>query len=211
MLLLQESERKFASATLKDYKAMKRGRDWSTWMKVGAVLEIFSRYAMMEAHTQDRQNPTFKKAFSAILKDEGYADLDPSVRSHLLYLMEPEHRVICDMLREAMSPMERLRVGHPDSMYKRVLNYVRKRDGEALQAKAKKVTEIKAKDALIADLEEQLAAIDVDPDLVARNWLERKSAAGIARVMVEVDPEKAQQIMVELGAALDNAKAFAAP
>src|SRR5205085_11694856 len=132
MLDLAPEQQTFVRAAAKEWHALSTGREWSSWMKIGAALEIGSRACMRKAKTNRPFGRPYVEAFSEWCKAAGFRnpDIEPKTRSHLLYLMQPQNREVCDNLRAAMTPADRLRIAHPDSMYKRVLKYWRERDEE---------------------------------------------------------------------------------
>src|SRR5262245_3032093 len=104
------------------------GREWKSWMKIAAALELGANDTMAELRINRREGRTYTTAFSKWCRSAGFTnpEIDSKTRSYLLYLMEPEHRIVCKELRGAMTAQERMRISHPQTMYKRVRDYLHK-------------------------------------------------------------------------------------
>src|SRR5262245_15831036 len=166
-IIMTADEVAFVQNAAKEWRAIQKGRDFNGYMKIGAALTIGRRIAFLEARTNDIQAPTYKKAFSVWCADNGFGDMDAATRANLLFLQEPENRVLCDVLRQQMSDRERRQISHPAAMVRRIRSHKQKLEGaEKLRVKPRD-----DRDAVIARLEEQAAASDIDPAEIARHYL----------------------------------------
>jgi hypothetical protein len=208
--MLNEQNLRFVREAVTEWKRLSKGREWQGWMKIAAALDLGSREVMHDVGTNKREGGAYNRAFSAWCRDQGFRnpEIEPPTRSHMLFLMEPENRLICEELRAAMTQQERLRISHPDSMYKRVRAYLKKRD-EATRPKKPTVDEkIRELESQQAHLDELLASADIDPDAVALQWFQRKSPEGMARLFTGLDRGKAEKLAAAITAWLADAAAF---
>lgn len=209
---LTEDQAKFVKAAAREWTAMKKGREWNGWMKIGAALMI-GRNVVLADLGQGRNyinTKPYRKAFAEWMQVNGFRNppIEPSTVSHLLYLNEPEHRLICDELLARMSQKERERINHPTPMYRRVKAEMDRHDGidphkDKLRRKAAERSETEAK---LADYEERLAAMD--PEIQAMHWFTRAAAATIAQRLCEADQARARAIAQAILAQLDEIGEF---
>jgi hypothetical protein len=151
-----------------EWQAKHKDRDFSGWMLIGASLAIGRRRALVEAGTNQPLGSAYNRAFAAWCQKYGFGDMDSATRSNLLYLQEPENRMLCDQIRATMATNERMRVAHPAAMVRRIR--ARKRELEGAPAKPPTMTPLARiqaeKDTLeqrLADTEERLAAAENTP------------------------------------------------
>jgi hypothetical protein len=152
----------------------------------------------------------YNRAFSTWCHDMGFRNLEiePSTRSHMLFLMEPENRLICDELRSAMSRVEQLRISHPDSMYTRVRTFLKKRDVATKPKKPSVDKKIRELEPTAAHLDELLASHEIDIEAVALCWFQRKSPEGMARPFAGLDRAKSEALATAITGWLADAEAF---
>ena len=212
--LMTPEEEKYVSRGAKLFKDMPKlaHKMWTNWQVIGSCLAVGSKHASLASRTNNRQDPRYKKAFRQWMEENGYGRMDPPTRSRLVYLfVDPEAREALDMVREAATKEEKQNNISPQYWERKVKAYLRKLHGEDAQRKAKKLTEAKAKDALIADLEEKLAAADVDPQAVAIHYLSRLSPAALARLLAKRfgnDRAAAEAFIETLRSTLADAASF---
>jgi hypothetical protein len=208
---MSADEAKFVSGAAKEWKAIRAGRDWKSYMLIGAALSIGRRLVLTSLRINDIQSPVYKRAFAEWCQSSGFSGMEPTLRSDLLFLQEPENRVLCDELRSMMGDAERRRVNHPTAMVRRVRAYKRERDGVA------KVRKPTAKDYQIDRLRDLVASMegrDTDPAAIAVHHVRALSLAGLARLLCQArEPGEIAGLIEALqavgrdGAAFDDAAA----
>jgi hypothetical protein len=98
------------------WERRKQGADWEDWKAVGAALLVGRREAMREAQTNEPAGKAYSKAFSDWLKAHHFDDIDKSDRAKLLQMMEKLEDV--EAYRASLSPAERMRLNHPNSVWR---------------------------------------------------------------------------------------------
>jgi hypothetical protein len=197
---LTEEEQRFVLSAVKEWRAIKQGREFNGWMKIGAALMVGRRAVMVATGTNRPEGKAYNTAFSDWCRRAGFTnpEIDPSTRSHLLYLQEPEHHIICDELRQAMSHKDRLRISHPAAMARRVRAYLRERDGEEKPRRAtaleKARVQMRDLEQQLAHAEEALAGRDIVPEQVVLAWFETQSAETLSRLFTDYDEAKAKDL-----------------
>jgi len=112
--------------------------------------------------------------------------MKPVTCSNLLYLAEPENRIVADEIRHAMSATERMQVTHPDTMAKRARAHIKARVGAA-KARLSPMEKLKQE---IAELKRKLERSD-DGSLFD---LKRDCIEDIAAVMISTSKSRAKSI-----------------
>jgi hypothetical protein len=98
------------------WERRKKGADWEDWKEIGAALLVGRREAMRTAKTNKPEGKAYSTAFSVWLKAHHFHDIDKSDRAKLLHIMENLEEV--EAWRASLSPAERLRWNHPNSVWR---------------------------------------------------------------------------------------------
>lgn len=109
------------------YHAVERGREawrrlktdstWDDWVVVGTALDIGRTECMRRAGSNHPIGRAYNEAFSAWLARNEFADIDKGTRSRLLDCIE--HRAEVESWRASLKLDERLRLNHPNSVWRR--------------------------------------------------------------------------------------------
>jgi hypothetical protein len=113
----------------------KQGADWEDWKAVGAALLVGRQEAMRKAQTNKPTGKAYTTAFSNWLQINQFDDLDKSDRAKLLSIMERLDEV--EAYRASLSPAERMRWNHPNSVWRAFTCPDRGNRGKAVPAGAK--------------------------------------------------------------------------
>src|SRR5262245_40159772 len=99
--MLNEANLKFVKEAVSEWRAMAKGREWKSWMKIAAALQIGANDVMKELQINERKGKVYSLAFSKWCNTFGFSnpEIPATIRSYLLYLVEPENRMICEELR----------------------------------------------------------------------------------------------------------------
>jgi hypothetical protein len=98
------------------WERRKQGADWEDWKAVGAALQIGRQEAMRKAQTNKPAGKAYSKAFSDWLHIHQFDDLDKSDRAKLLKIVDELEDV--EAYRASLSPAERGRLNHPNSVWR---------------------------------------------------------------------------------------------
>ena len=93
------------------------------WNVVREALMVGRQYAMRALHIQEPRGKAYNDLFGR-WRNRHFPNMSPVTCSNLLFLADPEKRMIVDELRRAMSEAERMQVTHPDTMAKRVRRHL---------------------------------------------------------------------------------------
>lgn len=202
-LELSQDQAKFIKEAVKEWKAINKGREFAGWMKIGAALMIGRQLIFARLRTNRPEGKAYNEAFSRWCREHGFTnpEIDPPTRSDLLFLQEPEHRVICDEIRAAMAQSERLKVNHPRGMVRRVRAYLRQREGEPPKRRATGDERVRELEHELADAQEQLAGRDQE------HFLRRIEPMSLARRIAEEwqgDRDRLIELVDDLNAVIDE-------
>jgi hypothetical protein len=158
------------------------------WNAVGEALMVGRRYAMRALHTQQPRGKAYNELFGR-WRNRHFPEMTPVTCSNLLFLAEPENRMIVDELRGAMSDSERIQVTHPDTMAKRVRRHLK---GQSSPAKTeKKKTQLEQCRTELAELKRRrLGQVSDGPLFDFHN----DSVESIAAVLVRANRKRAKQL-----------------
>ena len=162
------------------------------WRAVGEALMVGRRCAMRALQIQEPRGKGYNDLFGRWRKLH-FPEMSPVTCSNLLFLAEPEIRMIVDELRHAMSDTERMQVTHPDTMAKRVRRHLKEQSSPSKIDK--KISQLEKCKIEVAELQQRLAHVgdgsvfDFDNDsveniaaaLVGRN---RKRAKQLSRALL---------------------------
>jgi hypothetical protein len=96
---------------------LRAGLTWSDWIAVGAAHVIGRTTAMRDGHINKPKGRSYNAAFSAWQKKFGFKDLDKGDRARLFDVMD--HLKQIDDWRQKLPESERLRLNHPNSVWRR--------------------------------------------------------------------------------------------
>jgi hypothetical protein len=103
---------------------------YEDWNMVRDALMVGRQYTMRALHIQNPKGKAYNDLFGR-WRNRHFPKMHPVTCSNLLFLADPEVRLIVDDLRRAMSDTERMQITHPDTMAKRVRRFIKDRDREA--------------------------------------------------------------------------------
>ena len=92
-------------------------KTWNNWTAVGVALVIGRTECMREAGVNEPRGRGYNKLFSRWLRMQGFAEIDAAARSRLLDCMD--HRAEIEMFRANLSLDVRLRLNHPNTVWRR--------------------------------------------------------------------------------------------
>jgi len=160
----------------------------TSWMKMGTALTLIREDVLRELHINNPRGGSFPSVFGQRLAGTKFKTMDPSTRSHLLFCMEPENRIVLDRLLAAMPPSDRARRTHPTTLYKMIRAEMRPAAEKAADAKKRSPAErIKELEAEVASLKRQQSdggLFDYD----------RNTVDDIARVLISHSRPKAERL-----------------
>jgi len=90
---------------------------WNDWKKVGAALVIGRAEAMRDGHVNKPKGRSYNAAINAFLKKFGFDGLDSGDRSRLFDVMDHLNEI--EAWLGKLSPTERLRFNHPNTVWRR--------------------------------------------------------------------------------------------
>ena len=98
--------------------------DWdiSAWQVMGAALTLLRAQVLRELDSNVARGSLYNKAFADRVNATKFATMETVTRSNLLFLMEPEIRVVLDRLLASWTPAIRAKRTHPTTL----AQYVRK-------------------------------------------------------------------------------------
>lgn len=96
--------------------------DWdiSAWQVMGAALILLRQQTLRELDINEPYGRPYNEAFKRRLASTKFATMETVTRSNLLYLMEPEIRVVLDRLLASWPPDLRARRTHPTTLAQHV-------------------------------------------------------------------------------------------
>jgi hypothetical protein len=95
---------------------IKSDSTWEDWVLVGQALDIGRGEAMRRTGSNQPRGRGYNEAFSAWLQKNGFAEIDKGTRSRLAECME--HRAEIEQFRADLGLGERLRLNHPNSVWR---------------------------------------------------------------------------------------------
>jgi hypothetical protein len=90
--------------------------DVSAWWVMGTALTLIRAQVLHETGINQARGSLYNKAFERRLATTKFATMESVTRSNLLYLMEPEIRVVLDRLLASWKPDIRARRTHPTTL-----------------------------------------------------------------------------------------------
>jgi hypothetical protein len=157
------------------------------WNAVGEALMVGRQYAMRAVHIQQPRGKGYNDLFGR-WRNRHFPEMSPVTCSNLLFLAEPENRMIVDELRRAMSDTERMQVTHPDTMAKRVRQHLKQLSSPAKPEK--RISQLETCRIEVAELKQRLAHAG-DGSLFD---FHHDTVESIAMVMVGTAPKRAEKI-----------------
>jgi hypothetical protein len=94
--------------------------DTSSWWRMGAALILIRAQVLHQLGINVARGGKYNDAFSKRIADTKFATMEPVTRSNLLFLMEPENRIVLDLLLLSWKPDVRARRTHPITLAKYV-------------------------------------------------------------------------------------------
>jgi hypothetical protein len=178
------------------------------WVPIGeGVLAV--RRTVMEAlrlrKVRGSGSGYYRDAFNRMVDKTPYARLKKTEVSNLLFCME--HLADIVEMRAGWTPTERTKVIHPDSMAKRLRDFLNRAPGEVPRRNASPMALLKDRNEQLTrtnlDLAERVAALEASEDGGSLFDLARDRAEDIAKVIVaSVSYNKARAIHHLLGEAI---------
>lgn len=178
VLNLPVNEQLFVDTAVREWRALKSGREWNSWIKVGVALQMGARAAMFAAETNARAGRRYNMLFSEWCREQGFGDMPSSLRSRLLWLVDEPTRSHAEQLRATWSVNDRMKRSHPMTMYKYLMGHI---EGPSAPKPvlSRPVTEVDNQPD------------EVDPDAVVRHWLSSRSVEQMAALLCDgLDQEK---------------------
>lgn len=161
------------------WKRHKNDQTWNDWCEIHEALEIGKIHCMGLANTTTPNGKGYVIEYGKWLKKYGFDDIDKGVRSRLAQCMEKRSEI--ERMRSIMSLSERLKLNHPNSVWRK---FVASTGTGKSNSRAKPAV---SKDAEIKRLEGEIERIKANGgDLFDLN---KSSPADIARVLFEHLPE----------------------
>jgi hypothetical protein len=157
------------------------------WNAVGEALMVGRQYAMRAVHIQQPRGKGYNDLFGR-WRNRHFPEMSPVTCSNLLFLAEPENRMIVDELRRAMSDTGRMQVTHPDTMAKRVRQHLKQLSSPAKPEK--RISQLEKCKIEVAELKRRLAHVG-DGSLFD---FQNDTVENIAAVMVGTSLSRAKQI-----------------
>ena len=187
---------------------LQRGKHFDDyWVPIGEGVLAVRRTVMTVLRLKKPAGGYYNNAFGLLVARTPYSHMHKVTRSNLLFCMD--HLATVMEMRVGWEPMERVKVAHPDTMAKRLREYIKQRDNpEAAETVRRNVSPMgllreKYEDALHdnAALTAKLKAIEQrDGSLFD---LKRDEAEDIAQAIVaNVTEYKANKIHKLLGEAI---------
>ena len=96
--------------------------DATTWWQIGTALTLLRQQTLREMDTNVARGSLYNKAFADRISSTKFVTMEPVTRSNLLFLMEPEIRIVLDRLLLGWTPDVRAKRTHPTTL----AQYVRK-------------------------------------------------------------------------------------
>jgi hypothetical protein len=90
---------------------------WQDWKAVGKAHQIGQATAMRDGHVNKPTGRSYNAAFAAWARKFGFEGLDKGVRSRLLDVMK--HLAEIDAWLAKLPPTERLKINHPNTVWRR--------------------------------------------------------------------------------------------
>ena len=96
--------------------------DWdvSAWQVMGAALTLLRQQTLRRQGIEVPRGGPYNEAFAERVNKTKFATMPPVTRSDLLYLMEPEIRVVLDRLLASWTPAIRAKRTHPTTLRQHV-------------------------------------------------------------------------------------------
>jgi len=136
-------------------KYMQAGKAFDDfWVPIGDGLLAVRRTVVAVLHLKHARGGYYNAAFGKMVGKTPYADMKKTERSNLLYCME--HLSDIMEMRAGWTPTERANVNHPDSMSKRLREFLNRAPVE--QAPRRNVSPM----ALLREKKEQLERANLD-------------------------------------------------
>ena len=183
------------AAVRQGQEAWRRLRDnstWADWKKLGAAHVVGRAAAMRDAHINKPKGRSYNAVFGAWQKQFGFETLDKSDRARLFDVMD--HLADIEAWLETLKPTERLRLNHPNSVWRRWKTATAKPGTEPKVSAVQKL-----KDSIVTIEEEntrlkrELAHGGGDP------WTPEDNPQEIARVMFgKLSKTKAEKVAREI-------------
>jgi hypothetical protein len=113
--------------------------DWdaSAWWIMGTALTLIRAQVLHETGINKARGNPYNEAFKLRLASTKFATMDSVTRSNLLYLMEPEIRVVLDRLLLSWKPDIRARRTHPTTLAQYVRSELKPKQPTPVAPKAK--------------------------------------------------------------------------
>lgn len=169
-------------------KASTSNWEESSWRVMGTALTLMREEVLHELHTNNPRGRGYNEAFARRLNGTKFKTMDPSTRSHLLFCMEPQNRIVLDALLERMQPSERARRTHPTTLAKMIRTELRPdKEESAASGKLSPTERIKQLETENAELKRRQSEGSLFD-------LNRDSVESIAEVLVGNGKSRAEKI-----------------
>jgi hypothetical protein len=187
-------------------KQLQSGRGFDEhWVPIGEGLLAVRRTVMNVLRLKTARGGHYNDMFGKLCAKTPYAEMHKVERSNLLYCME--HLADIIEMRVGWTPSERAKVNHPDSMAKRLREFLNRAPVEAPRRNVSPMALLKDKNERLEranlDQAERIAALETQAGSGSLFDLQRDTPDDIARVIADaVTLYKARAIHHSLGQAI---------
>ena len=94
--------------------------DSSSWWRMGTALTLIRQQVLHTMGINTPRGGPYNAAFARRISDTKFATMESVTRSNLLFLMEPENRIVLDKLLAKWKPDVRARRTHPTTLAQHV-------------------------------------------------------------------------------------------
>jgi hypothetical protein len=116
MMVIDKATEQAVAHGREAWQRIKSDGTWEDWVLVGQALEIGRAEAMRRSGSNQPRGRGYNEAFSAWLSKNSFAKIDKGTRSRLADCME--HRAEIEQFRANLELGERLRLNHPNSVWR---------------------------------------------------------------------------------------------
>ncbi len=120
----QTGERDVVARGIEAWTRHKKDNTWNGWMEVGETLDVGRRVAMRQAFTNQPKGKGYNDAYGRWLRENGFIidgnkdeSLHETTRARLLSCVE--NRGAIEAWRATLPLRERMRLNHPESVWKK--------------------------------------------------------------------------------------------
>jgi hypothetical protein len=180
------------------------------WLPIGEGLLAVRKTVLRVLNMEEAGGGEYNHSFGRAIAGTPYELMEKTGRSALLFCMD--HRDDLVEMRAAWTPEERTNVCHPKTMAKRLREFHSAGLDYKPKPKKPKKEEVKKKEAVIADLEERLAAAETNANPEPLFNLATSPPTEIARILLaNAGVDRVKAIYQALGEAIASIEAFDAP